>query len=980
MHLAEGTPVGANYTGVILVHGIGDERRNATLQEAVNALHQWFATKAGLSRRPDGPGRVWLVPDLSENPDPDVQTSRVVMELEPPIAGPTTTPSPAEPAPEHAPEHTPLRLEFRELWWARSFGQPSVGETIQWARLQFRRETARLVLPIGKRTGPARASRPHEQLRDGQETADSSSHTRAKLPALRTWLRRALLQSALGAYEVVQYLWKAVQWLALAPLITLLLLLIAAARLLAFLPFLQSAAIASFIAVTDYVMLHWVASMQTYLLDDTRGAAIRERFTSELWEFVNDPHCVRVVVVAHSWGTVIAYDGLTMALRRPEFEANDTPITFICLAQALRRAWLLDQPDPRRLREALPERVRWLHFWSRYDPVAAGPLDVRALPPATDHRASTSWLSPGAPLDASAGSSRADPDAALRAALARCKNVVVVNTDSLFTDHITYWGNVEQVVGPIAYELVAGHPALQRHVEAHLAGPDEILERRWRVAWRATLALLGGVALGALALAWDLGNGAPVGQVVHHFGPGLLLDLLKTILGPLFTAADALTSALHLQPGPGAALPVPDGVLDRVSSAATAVALAAGAVLLIGRVVALPSPLAVRPERRETPEAPRWLFLLALGALAALPATLLCDYIGLRVVVPGLAVAWLLLTTLTFVISIVDTIARRRWGWLAMLLALGVALGVLPLAYFSPVQLPSWLEWTATFSAIPPVVATTVNLSTYESAPVAFGPFAEIGLFFLVGMALALHSAARARRWGWFALLLPSAALLAIPSLPVYSVVYVLRSNQIISIPSFEQNVAIAYVGYIDVFLPLLLYGLWTGVASLRMPPHPIGDLRPACGFALAAFLCGYAPSLVLLPFLPWLGNAGWLKRDSIALGVLTVALLSLCAALSMIAVGLSLRHATAHKRRGWWAALVVTPLAVALIGPLDLLGWSQAWAESDAIPSLGIFGPAQVVLAFFIVGCLLIVFSYGLWGDSVEMVTPRQIADTRTA
>ncbi len=60
-----------HYTGVVLIHGIGDEKRNETLQEAVN--------------------------------NPDAQASRATIELEPPAAL----------AQEYG-ALAPLRLEFCE--------------------------------------------------------------------------------------------------------------------------------------------------------------------------------------------------------------------------------------------------------------------------------------------------------------------------------------------------------------------------------------------------------------------------------------------------------------------------------------------------------------------------------------------------------------------------------------------------------------------------------------------------------------------------------------------------------------------------------------------------------------------------------------------------------------------------------------------------------------------------------------------------
>src|SRR5262249_39677192 len=149
--------------------------------------------------------------------------------------------------------------------------------------------------------------------------------------------------------------------------------------------------VASASATISYVMLHWVASMQVYLLEYGRSSAMRQRFEREVATLLADPQCQRIVVLAHSMGTVISYEGLTTLLAQPAEQAETgtggreegsqpKPITYICLAQALRRVWLLARTDPERLRGVLPAHVRWLHFWARYDPVAIGPLDPAALP------------------------------------------------------------------------------------------------------------------------------------------------------------------------------------------------------------------------------------------------------------------------------------------------------------------------------------------------------------------------------------------------------------------------------------------------------------------------------------------------------------------------------------------------------------------------------------------------------------------------
>ena len=277
------------------------------------------------------------------------------------------------------------------------------------------------------------------------------------------------------------------------PAILALLIVFGVLRLLAPLPGFHSA-LQGFSAFLDFVSLHWVAPMPTYLLDYTRSAAIRQRFERELDDFLQDDQCQRIVVIAHSLGTVIAYEGLTTVLSlRVNAELPLKPITYICLAQALGRMWRLPRTDPHRLPGVLPDKsVRWIHFWARFDPVA-GPLDPHTLPYAHD------WADAGEP----------DPDAKLRASLSRCENRAVVNTDNVLLDHNRYWENLEQVVGPIAYELVAENPGLQAMAERRLATPVDVLLRRGYVSVSASvtivLAALLGLNVGFLAYSADWG-------------------------------------------------------------------------------------------------------------------------------------------------------------------------------------------------------------------------------------------------------------------------------------------------------------------------------------------------------------------------------------------------------------------------------------------------------------------------------------------
>jgi len=349
---------------VVVIHGLGAIARNTTLQEAVNTLAYWFNHKAGLALEREGLGRIWVRARLTDDPNPDAPAARASMQLlAPPEKAPATGIEAAVtqgPLPSHPPStlsgrstaagEDALRLEFREVWWAQSFGLPSITSTIAWARVQAVEQVTHLLIPI--------------HLHRGSRQGADDGTAPARIPRRFTQTERFLLAIALGAYSVGQYVWKLVEWLILTPLVLLLLLVMGLLRtLVALIPPLQSTVIAAFSSLLDTIMLHWVSEARVYSQDYTRSAGIRERFEREVVRFLRDDKCERIVVIAHSMGTVIAYEGLTTVLERPEFQKSQKPMTYICLAQALRRIWLMTADDPHRLRGVLPERVRWLHFW-----------------------------------------------------------------------------------------------------------------------------------------------------------------------------------------------------------------------------------------------------------------------------------------------------------------------------------------------------------------------------------------------------------------------------------------------------------------------------------------------------------------------------------------------------------------------------------------------------------------------------------------
>jgi hypothetical protein len=905
------TPANTTYTGVVLIHGIGDERRNNTLNEALNALMYWFNHAAGLTNRPEGSGRVWMRSHLTFDDDPDAAVSRATLELVAPsgeIAGETDHDAAAQ-------------IDFREVWWADTFGLPNIGQVIAWARVQFREQAAHILLPFGRHVGPSRLAHHAPALQTPQALTyrPATNPTPPGSRATRSW-RRAGLTAALGVYDLVQYGWKLAQWLVLTPLILAALYVLSVLRLLTFIPFIRSALLSAINGAMNYLMLHWVASMRVYLLDYTRSSAMRDLFVHEVETLLRDPACERIVVLAYSMGTVISYEGLTTLYARPEWRESQKPITYICLAAALRRMWLLQRTDPQRLRGVLPTRVRWLHFWARYDPVAVGPVSPQALPR----------------LDRGVDPLQVDRYAELCASLERCENIDVVNTDSSFQDHTTYWQNLDQVVGPIALELVAGHPALEALVRERLASPDEILRRRWAIAWRALVAIAGGLTLAGALVSLDIRNHGGVGSAILTYAGDLLgsapvQSFLNenvpgyALLSTYFVSgaeqqnlSDALNSPYLVFTWLLSKLLTP-GVLATFITAILATGIG---VILSGKLVEPPNPFAFRAA---TPRARgrQTIFVLSMSSLLLLTLGYVIFFVAdaiLRVPVTGGAgnlfslpwpyLSFLILVSLSQALGVIalllaglDVVRTRQWGWLIALI----------------------IVWLAPVNG---------GVSEFASGQVNDFDLAFYLEALFIGCLVATLLAARQRSSNWFVVLAMTTLLL----------------GSAIVIASVSGDYFFLNIGAPFLLPPLvaLLYGLWVGPYRVLQPER--AALRPS--FSMLLIL-----GTLVVVLLSWLGVSVtvWPR----------VALASALICLTVIEV--------VRKRQwGWLATLLIIPLCVIGI----FIGGSTVRFEGGFGAAVSIFARVPTFgLSIVSLSLLIAAASYALWaGDTVPGDDPGRV------
>src|SRR5262249_23582078 len=151
--------------------------------------------------------------------------------------------------------------------------------------------------------------------------------------------------------------------------------------------------------------------------------------------------------------------------------------------------------------------------------------------------------------------------------------------------------------------------------------PDEILLRRWRVAWRATVALAAGFGLGLAILLWD---GSQRWMRVGHTLSTSLLKLVGDLVGTVATGVGTIlvdfqqiSSGIIGGSGPIVSVDISFLPVDAIWSVLAAVVITAFGILLIGRAIALRSPLAFN---REIPADNRYA-----GRIAALSTV----YLGL---------------------------------------------------------------------------------------------------------------------------------------------------------------------------------------------------------------------------------------------------------------------------------------------------------------------------------------------------------------
>jgi hypothetical protein len=431
-----------NRIGVVFVHGIGTQPACETFLDwsgsIVRVLSDWLAGH--------GFGR-----DPVRRCDYDLSGTRLsILELEVPAYE----------------GHPAQSWVLTEAWWAATTRPPGLGSMTTYVRRGLRPIMAGI-----RKSYDARAASWAKQRNDARAFARESPDS---------YLPGPLVLDATGDridwVNVLDRIQKELTILAFGPALvvgSVVLWLYAPFRAIPIQPIRNLAALKS----ADNFLTRWFGELPDITRDPIQSANVRSRLVTAI-RGLGAEGCGRIVVVAHSGGAIVSFTTLC----DPAF--LDVKVDkLITLGEGLALAWRIEGaarglPAGSRLLGNLAELrpdLRWVDFWSTYDPAPAGKLD----PP------------PGVSLSNRSHST--------------------INRMSILEDHGSYWDNDEEFLIPLLQniDVPTGASEQSRFFRDTYLGTVRLAWRRRRVAvlalWRWIATLGAGIPIFATTLTAALG-------------------------------------------------------------------------------------------------------------------------------------------------------------------------------------------------------------------------------------------------------------------------------------------------------------------------------------------------------------------------------------------------------------------------------------------------------------------------------------------
>jgi hypothetical protein len=395
--------------GVIMVHGIGDQKRGDTIAEFSKAVHDTLIKSPKDNDYPS----IQLEPDISGNP------SSVTLEITSPYGDKTT-------------------WRCQEAYWNDAFPPPQATQVLWWGLNQNLRKQIGSIIKI--LMDPTNKALPTENERQKEKQKAKSGKKTGAVELGRTPKIQVVAKSGL------------VSGIALILLTPLAYLLLALIWLLHFIPSIGPLdKIINWIRKLDPFISSSIGDIKRYVDHEIWSANAKKRLEDIVLNMLKDSDIKDITIVAHSMGAVLAYDTLTEGSRIAEaIEGSggsiSKKITLVSVGGAINRVFaLISQKGYEHLqinkplakvityygvdtyKGRLQDKFYWLDIFARKDPVPAGPIAQDII----EKKAQIH------PLD-------------------QMKERMVINKDSLIFDHNSYWGNMELVMPRITRAINGG--------------------------------------------------------------------------------------------------------------------------------------------------------------------------------------------------------------------------------------------------------------------------------------------------------------------------------------------------------------------------------------------------------------------------------------------------------------------------------------------------------------------------------------------
>ena len=315
MMIVEGTKV---RRCVLIVHGVGEQKKSATLLYIASPLVNWILH--------------WASQFYGQ---PKTEVGSVELSFAPFDVGAGDAPAYARLAFGEQEWH------FAEAWWAGSNFHPDFGTMLWWSLVHLRDLIDQMV-----RNTAERARNLWPLTRDEQSTQ----------PAWFWQLVDLVNCVALGVLYVLAC---ALGYVLLVPLM-----------LLAQIP-IESVQNFVLIKILHPVLTAGAGEFRMYLDDELQAANVRHRVGASARWLMQKADCEELIIVAHSEGCVVSLGMLSDPVYADVAARTRKLLTF---GAGLNKSWLI-KPKLARLFGPLRGDTLWTDFWASYDPVPAGPLD-----------------------------------------------------------------------------------------------------------------------------------------------------------------------------------------------------------------------------------------------------------------------------------------------------------------------------------------------------------------------------------------------------------------------------------------------------------------------------------------------------------------------------------------------------------------------------------------------------------------------------